>query len=974
MYRTGDLARWRGDGNLEYLGRNDQQVKIRGFRIELGEIEVMVESHASVAQAVVLAREDQPGEKRLVAYVVKKAEAAMPGPDELFDYLKARLPEHMVPAVLVELEKWPLTHNGKIAREKLPQPGTDRAQQEYMGPQNPTEETLCQVWQEVLQRERVGIHDNFFTLGGHSLLAVQASARMRERFKLDVPIRVLFELPTVAQMARHIAEASNHGQPQATPIPVSARRHGATTPVFPASFAQRSLWFIDHLTPGKATYNIPNALRIRGELELEVMKRTLEEIARRHETLRTRFVLVEGEPQQVVEEHVNIELPELDLTSIAEEKEREAEAVRLAREEAQQPFNLQQAPLLRGKLLRLDARNHVLLFTLHHIISDAWSAGVLAEEVSALYGAFSAGQPSPLPELPIQYADYSEWQRGWLEGGPLEEQLAYWKEQLAGVGMLQLPTDWPRPVSRSESGATRGFVIGAEVAQPLKKLAEGQGATLFMVMLAAFQTLLYRYSGQEDIAVGTPNAGRGRSETEKLIGFFINTLVLRGDLSGGPSFTELLERTKKVTLGAYAHQDIPFQKLVEVLSPERNLGNTPLFQVMLGLQNAPQGDLRLGTATLEGFNNVDSGTAKFDLLLLHAEDGTGALMGSLEYSTDLFEADTIQRMIGHYSRLLASIASTPQLPIHSLEILSAAERSMLLEDWNVSRAFPAESTLTRLFEQQAARTPNAIAVQCGEDSLSYFELNQRANQLAHHLRGMGVGPEVLVGICMERSLELVLGLLGILKAGGAYLPLDPHYPAERVSYMLEDAGVKVVVSQASVQEVLPQHGAEVLLLDQGWEDIAKASISDVESGATSENVAYVIYTSGSTGKPKGVLVTHGNVVRLMRATEGWFGFNPQDVWTMFHSYAFDFSVWELWVALLYGGRLEVVPYWVSRSPEAFYGLVKDRGVTVLNQTPSAFQQFSREDEAKAEGLKLRLVIFGGEALEMSSLRPWFERH
>ncbi len=471
---------------------------------------------------------------------------------------------------------------------------------------------------------------------------------------------------------------------------------------FPASFAQRSLWFIDQLSPGKATYNIPSALRVRGKLDVEVLERALQEVARKHETLRTRFVAIKGEPQQVIEDQVDIRLPLLDLTSISGEKEREAEAMRLAREEAELPFNLKQAPLIRGKLLRLGALDHVLLFTMHHIISDAWSIGVLIEEVSVLYGAFSAGQPSPLPELPIQYADYSEWQREWLEGGSLEEQLAYWRKQLAQVSMLQLPTDRTGTTSQSQSGATCEFVIAANVARQLKKLAEGQGATLFMVLLAAFQTLLYRYTGQDDITVGTPIAGRDSGETEKLIGFFINTLVLRGDLSGEPSFIELVQRTKEVTLQAYAHQDVPFEKLVEVLSPERNLGNTPLFQVMIVLQNAPQGDLRLGAATLQPLDAVDNGTAKFDLLLLHAEDASGTLMSSLQYNTDLFEPATINRIIGHYAVLLNSIVSAPHAPIHSLEILGAEERRMLLEDFNARGVSIPEATVVRMLEEQVA--------------------------------------------------------------------------------------------------------------------------------------------------------------------------------------------------------------------------------------------------------------------------------
>ena len=464
---------------------------------------------------------------------------------------------------------------------------------------------------------------------------------------------------------------------------LNARESAAAEVVFfPASFAQQRLWFIDQLTPGRATYNIPSALRIGGELKVEVLERALAEVARRHETFRTRFVVVSGEPQQVIEDQVNVHLPVLDLTCVVEEEEREAEAMRLALEEARQPFNLQQAPLFRGKLLRLGERNHVLLFTMHHIISDAWSIGILVEEVSVLYGAFSAGQPSPLPELPIQYADYSVWQREWLEGGVLEQQLAYWKRQLGESGMLMLPTDRPRPAVQSQNGAGYDFVIAANLTRELKKLAEEQGVTLFMALVAVLQTLLYRYSGQNDITVGTPIAGRRSSETERLIGFFINTLVLRVDLSGAPSFTELLQRTKEVTLEAFAHQDVPFEKLVEVLSPERDLGRMPLFQVMIVLQNAPQSDLRLGDATLRPFNPVDNGTSKFDLRLEFGEDESGILISSLQYNTDLFKVETMIRMVEQYQTLLANIAADPGQAIGSYSLLPEAAYERLLDDWN----------------------------------------------------------------------------------------------------------------------------------------------------------------------------------------------------------------------------------------------------------------------------------------------------
>ncbi len=673
---------------------------------------------------------------------------------------------------------------------------------------------------------------------------------------------------------------------------------------FPASFAQQRLWFIDQLTPGRATYNIDCALRIRGELDVQVLKRTLEEVAIRHETLRTRFVAVGGELQQVIEDQVNVHLPLLDLTYAVAEEDREAEAMRVAREEAQHAFNLQQAPLFRGKLLRLGALHHVLLFTMHHIISDAWSIGVLIEEVSVLYDAFSAGRPSPLPELPIQYADYSVWQRECMEGGLLDPQLAYWKQQLAGTSVLKLPSDRPRPTVQSQRGATCDFVIAANLAQELKKLGEEQGATLFMVLLAAFQTLLYRYSGQDDIAVGTPVAGRSSSATEKLIGFFINTLVLRVDLSGSPSFLELLQNVKAVTLEAYAHQDVPFEKLVEVLSPERNLGSTPFFQVMITLQNAPQSDLRLGTAALEALN-VDNGTSKFDLRLQLGEDGSGRLWSSLQYSTDLFAATSIARLIDHYQMLLSGIVANPKQSISLLPLLTANEKRQVIEEWNRTEKEIPQGTLVELFEAQVQRSPGVAAVSYHEDQLSYRELNERANQLGWRLRELGVGSETRVGLMVERNIEMVVGLLGVLKAGAAYVPLDPSSPRERLQYMIGDSGARLVLSSRNLSPMIEEvEGLEVLLIEaEEWRRFSK---EDLHVKIQPAQLAYVIYTSGSTGRPKGVGVEHRQLVNYVQAIGEKLQIEPGTRLGLVSTYAADLGYTMIFPALCHGGCLDVV--------------------------------------------------------------------
>jgi amino acid adenylation domain-containing protein len=859
----------------------------------------------------------------------------------------------------------PLTQNGKIDRKKLPSPETEVVQQEYVGPRNPTEETLCRIWQEVLRRERVGIHDNFFALGGHSLLAAQVAARMRESFEMEVPLLHLFELPTIARLSAGIDEAlqiakARGAREHLLPSIQRVARPEQGEISFPASYAQQRLWFLDQLMPGKATYNIPGALRIAGELDVKVLKRTLQEVVDRHETLRTYFRVTGSEAWQVIEKQVEVELPVVDLTAVAREQEKEAEALHLAQVEVQEPFNLQQAPMFRARLLRLAARDHVLLFTMHHIISDAWSTGVLIAEVTALYEAFSAGKSSPLPELEIQYADYTMWQREWMEGGGLDEQIGYWEKQLAGVSMLQLPTDHPRPLAQSEKGAAVEFAVPAELVEKLKKLGEEQGMTLFMVLLGAFQILLSRYSGQNDITVGTPVAGRSRRETENLIGFFINTLVLRVDLSGRPGFTEVLQRIKKVTLEAYAHQAIPFEKLVEVLSPERNLGSTPLFQVMLVMQNTPQRDLRLGAARLQGFDTGDNGTAKFDLLLALGENDSGGLAGSLQYSADIFEAMTMRRMAGHFHGLLSGLVSRPDQSIFEPPLLTAEERKQIVEEWNGARYEIPEQTLVELFEEQVQRTPGSEAVVFGGERTSYEKLNQRANQLAHALRGHGVGPESAVGVCLERSAEMVMALLAVLKAGGMYVPLDAGYPGERLRWMLEDIQPAVLITQTSVEAQLPPFPGKVIRLDADGKELSRNSEANVVCEINGQNLAYVIYTSGSTGRPKGVGITHASAVTLMHWAREVFSAEELSGVLASTSICFDLSVYEVFVPLCWGGKVIV-----SGNALELPDLAAREEVKLVNTVPSAMQELVRSGRVPRSVVTVNLA---GEALTASLVK------
>jgi len=742
----------------------------------------------------------------------------------------------------------------------------------------------------------------------------------------------------------------------------------------PLSFAQQRLWFLAQLDPGGSAYNVPWAVEITGRLNLEVLERVVNEIVRRHETLRTSFTVVRGKPVQKITPTLKLALGVIDLEHLPE-TERANEVDQLAADEARKPFDLEQSPFLRVTVLRLSPEKFMMLLTMHHIISDGWSMGVLMKEMIALYRAFNEGRPSPLPELPVQYADFALWEREQLQGEALEKALAYWKQRLAdGPDPLALPADHPRPAVPKLRGAQYSFALSSTLSEALKDLSRREGVTLFMTLLAAWQTLLARYSGAVEVVVGSPIANRRRVATEGLIGFFVNTLVMRTSVAPDITFKALLKQVQEVALGAYAHQDVPFEKLVDELQPERELGQTPLFQVMFALQNAPMQEIKIEGLTWNAVR-VENYTARFDLTLTMIDSETG-LRGTLVYNTDLFEAATIDRLATHFETLLEGIVREPETMIASLPLLTAKERDQLLNEWNQVRAeYQTGTCLHEWFEQQAERNPSAVAVVFDQDRLTYRELNERSNQLAHYLRERGVRPDVMVGLYIERSLDLVIAILAVLKAGGAYVPLDTSYPKERLAFTFDDASIRLVLTQQKLVAALPGRELEVVVLDTAPERFASRSTANLPNITTPENLAYLIYTSGSTGWPKGSMVTHGNVVRLFKATEEWFHFDENDVWTLFHSYAFDFSVWELWGALLYGGRLVVVPFMLSRSPEAFHELLRREHVTVLNQTPSAFRQLMQADSNVADSeLNLRLVIFGGEALEVGSLSEWYERH
>jgi len=971
IYRTGDLARWRPDGHLEYLGRLDHQVKLRGFRIELGEIESVLAQHPQVREAAVVLHE-HAGNPALAAYLTVDSESASASPAVgdpaslaavLRPWLKTRLPDYMVPASFTVLDAFPLTPNGKLDRRALPAPDALQA-----GAGRPlaseTERLLVALWGDVLKTGVASAAADFFALGGHSLLATRLAARIRDAFTVELPLKILFERPTLADLAAWL-----DGQARGDTLPpiVPQAPQAARVP----SYAQQRLWFLAQLEGASATYNIPTALTLRGTLDVAALRRTFQALVARHQSLRLVFPAVEGAPS-VAELPADAPLVVVvDLTDLAP-AEQPAEVARRARAHALAPFDLAAGPLLRLELLLLSADTQVLLLNLHHIVADGWSMGVLIEDWAALYRAFAQGQAPALAPLPIAYTDYAAWQRAWLVGEPLQRQLDYWSAQLGDAPhLLELPTDRPRPAVQSYRGAHLETRLAPDLTAALKDLGRQRGATLFMTLLAAFATLLQRYSGQDDLLIGSPIANRTASHTEGLIGLFVNTLVLRARLAQAPTFADLLAQVRRTALDAYAHQDLPFEQLVERLDPARTLSHSPLFQVMFVLQNTAQTALELPGLAIEALAQ-DTPIAKFDLTLSAAEDGDTLALG-WEYATDLFEAATVERLAGHFAVLLAGIVAAPDGELSRLPLLTESERAQLAE-WNATAtAFPADLTLVELFKAQVQASPEAVALVFEDARLTYAELNARANRLAHALIGRGVGPDVLVALCVERSIDMVVGLLGILKAGGAYVPLDPAYPPERLAFMLADSAAPILLTQTVLADTLPTGDAERLLLDAPGA-FADRPADNPPRRAGPDHLAYVIYTSGSTGQPKGCLITHRNVSRLFDATAHWFGFGAQDVWTLFHSYAFDFSVWELWGALLYGGRLVIVPYLVSRAPHDLHRLLARAGVTVLNQTPSAFKQLIQADRASDAALSLRYVIFGGEALNPADLKPWFDRH
>jgi len=973
LYRTGDRVLVAADGRLTFVGRLDHQVKIRGFRVELGEIEAALEEHPLVEAATVLARQGQSGDVRLVTYGVpaRGAPSSRVLTVELTSWLRESLPAHMTPSAFEWLDALPQTPNGKVDRKALGRrPLPELAQRESApgrGPRSAEEEVLVGVWSEVLGADEVGVEQNFFELGGHSLLATQVLARIRQVLGVSLPVRQLFETPTVAGLAKWI-EAARKGRSGRDPLPLVAAEPGASPTV---SFAQERLWFLDRLEPDSSLYNLALVVRLEGELRAELLAPCLRQIVERHQVLRTVFEEDHGQVAIRVVEVAELEVPWVDLRSLPDGEE---EALRLAKVEARRPFDLTAAPLLRCQLLILGSERHRLVLTLHHIAADGWSIGVLTRELADLYRfRLAGGTSSDVPELlgtqELQYSDFAAWQRRWFRGALLEAQLSYWCERLAGSpALLPLPTDRPRPAVQSFAGAQVSWRLGSELTVGLRRLARTRGATFFMSLLAGVQTLLARLSGQRDIAVGTPVANRERVELEGLIGPFVNTLVLRTRLADHLSFEDLLAQVREVCLGAYAHQDLPFERLVEARQPERSLAHSPLFQTLFVLQSAPLAARQLGDARVR-LQEVDGGSSKFDLLLSLAEEGYN-LDGVCEYATALFDRTTIERWLGHLRRLLAGAVTNPATRLADLPLLGPAARQQLLREWGPGwrendPLAHGPACLHQWVEAQARRSPERLALlferRGGQTvALSYAEIDKRSEVLADRLYRHGARAETLVGISLPRCPEMVVAMLAVLKTGAAYLPLDPEYPATRRQFMLDDARVRIVVVPSALPSVSGAPDGELDLLIR--EDVSE--LTGPPASLSGDHLAYVIYTSGSTGKPKGVAITHRSAVALLAWARQTFGDEDLSAVLASTSICFDLSVFEVFVTLGHGGTLCLV-----RDALELPTQISAHRVSLINTVPSVMAELLHQG-----GLpnSLRVVNLAGEALPRPLVESLFE--
>ena len=961
LYRTGDLARHLLDGNVEFLGRRDRQVKIRGFRVELGEIEAALLAVPGVRQAAVMAWEAAPGDRRLVAYVAGAAAAATAA--ALREALRERLPDPMQPAAYVLLPALPLTRNGKVDRKALPAPDWQAPAEGYQAPRTPVEELVAGIWAEQLGAARVGRGDDFFELGGHSLVAARVIARLRGACRVEMPLRTLFKAPTVAALAERIEELRRAGGGPVAPPLAPVPRQGP----LPLSFAQQRLWFLHQLDPLSPAYNMPFAFRLDGPLDRTALATSLTEVVRRHETLRTTLTVVDGVPRQSIAPPVPQPLPVVDLSALPEP--REAVALRLGREEAMRPFDLLRPPVVRTRLLRLGEREHVLLFTMHHVSGDGWSVEVLSRELAELYGAAAEGRPSRLAALPVQYADFAVWQRSWLTDEILDAQLAYWRRQLAGAPpLLAMPLDQPRPPRPSFRGRRRRRLLPAGLVGPLWKLGRSRQATGFMTVLGGFQALLHRYSSQDSVVVGTPIANRDRAELEPMIGFFANVLALRADLAADPGFAALLAQVRDTALAAYDQRDLPFERLVDEVAPQRDLSYPPVFQALLVYQNAAQELPGLRGLSLRVLG-TDEGIARFDLTLLATETAAG-LEVQLDFNADLFAAATGERLLRLLHHLLSRMAAEPDRPIGALPLLDDEEHRQVVLACNATACARADGELDLhgLVARHAAGQPDAPALVADDGVISYGELAAWAGRIAARLQELGIGTEDRVGICLERSAGAIAAMLGILRAGAAYVPLDPESPRARLAAVAADAGLAAVLTRDGLAAG-PALAAHELRVDEAGPE---RPADPPPWPATPEAAAYVIYTSGSTGAAKGVVVSHRGAANFVHGIAGALALGPADRLLLFAPLFFDASVLQIFAALGSGAALVIHRNPRELAARDILALCERHGATVLDLPAALWRQWV--DEVAAARLPLpatlRAFLTGGERVPAARLHTW----
>ncbi len=974
LYKSGDLGRCLPDGNLEFLGRIDQQVKLRGYRIELGEIEAVLEQNPDVAQAVALVREDSPGDRRLVAYVVPHQEGSLRTSD-LRDYLTKKLPEYMVPTAFVVLDTLPLTANGKVDRRALPLPKGERPalEQPYVAPGTATETMLAGIWAEVLHIDRVGAQDSFFDLGGNSLLAAQVMSRVRKSYGVSLPLRSFFEKPVLADLARRFEAEQRVASLDQVP-PIGSIPRGTEVPL---GFSQERVWFLQELDPSSIAYNFQATLRIRGPLDVAALEQSLTEMIGRHEVLRTTFVEKNGHRLQIIHDAFPVTLPVVDLKSVTAVQLDETIADLMKKEVARQ-FDVGRLPLIRWVLFALGEQEHILLHIEHHFVHDGWGFNVFLSEMLEIYKAMAAGRPSPLAPPRVQFADYAVWQRQYIHSERMQTQLSFWKNKLTGsLPMSALPTDRPRPPVQTFNGRVLRIPLSANLCHRVHAFSNREEASLFVIMMSAFFALAYRYSRQGDFCVGTSLANRQRPETEGLLGMLVNNVVLRAQMEAGLSFRDLLAQVRELTFEAYENQDVPLQDVVRALNINRDLRVNPLFQTTFNFHNSPVFVPEIPELQLQLLEALGNGAAKFDLgvivipastqrLRLNPEWDKDAVIMLWEYNTDLFDESTIRRSVKHYEKILASMIADPLQKLAEVNLMDEAERQLVLVEWNrTSREAEFEKCAHELFAEQAQLTPQSTAVAHGQQSLTYAELDRQSNQMARYLKNLGVGPEVRVGVCMERTLEWVVALLGILKAGGAYVPLDANYPTERLAYMVEDSQLALVLSQQRIQSRLAEVATDWICLDQCWSKISQENDGKLAGGATPENLAYVIYTSGSTGRPKGVGVPHRGLVNLTTWHQRTYNLTPEDRATQVASQAFDASVWEMWPYLLSGSSIDLPDQEVLEQPARLFEWLAERKITICF-LPSPLAEVFGSTHPLPQ-LHLRALLTGGDKLHQG---PW----